>query len=76
MLVGLLIALQLTNPAFNFGIPWLTYSHLRALHTNAVIFAFVGNGMFMGVYYSLQRLLNQASCQMPGSLSGRQTGHS
>src|SRR6187455_3850038 len=26
------------------------------LPTNAVIFAFVGNGIFMGVYYSLQRL--------------------
>ncbi len=57
MLVGLLIALQLVFPQLNFGIPILTYSHLRALHTNAVIFAFVGNGMFMGVYYSLQRVL-------------------
>jgi len=57
MLVGLLIALQLVNPVFNFGVSFLTYSHLRALHTNAVIFAFVGNGIFMGVYYSLQRLL-------------------
>jgi cytochrome c oxidase cbb3-type subunit I/II len=27
------------------------------LHTSAVIFAFVGNGMFAGIYYSLQRLL-------------------
>lgn len=57
MLVGLLIALQLIYPELNFGIPWLTYSHLRALHTNSVIFAFVGNGMFTGIYYSLQRLL-------------------
>jgi len=57
MLVGLLIAFQLVFPQLNFGIPILTYSHLRALHTNAVIFAFVGNGIFMGVYYSLQRLL-------------------
>ncbi len=56
MLVGLIIALQLVYPSLNFG-PWLTFGRLRPLHTNAVIFAFVGNGLFMGVYYSLQRLL-------------------
>ncbi|NOX38433.1 MAG: cytochrome-c oxidase, cbb3-type subunit I [Calditrichaeota bacterium] len=56
MLVGLTIALQLVFPALNFGIPWLTFSRIRPLHTNSVIFAFVGNGIFMGVYYSLQRL--------------------
>ena len=56
MLVGLTIALQLVFPSLNFEIPWLTYGRLRPLHTNAVIFAFVGNGIFMGVYYSLQRL--------------------
>ena len=54
--VGLLIAVQMFHPQLNFGIPWLTFSRLRPLHTNAVIFAFVGNGMFMGVYYSTQRL--------------------
>ncbi len=57
MLVGLVIALQLVFPVMNFEIPWLTFGRLRPLHTNAVIFAFVGNGIFMGVYYSLQRLL-------------------
>lgn len=56
MLVGLIIALQLVYPSLNFG-PWLTFGRLRPLHTNAVIFAFVGNGLFMGIYYSLQRLL-------------------
>ncbi len=56
MLVGLLIAFQIYLPALNFGIPYLTFSRLRPLHTNAVIFAFVGNAMFMGVYYSLQRI--------------------
>jgi cytochrome c oxidase cbb3-type subunit I/II len=56
MLVGLIIALQLYLPSLNFGTPILTFSHLRPLHTNAVIFAFVGNAIFMGVYYSLQRL--------------------
>lgn len=57
MLVGLLIAFQLVFPELNFGIPVTTFSRLRPLHTNAVIFAFVGNGIFAGVYYSLQRLL-------------------
>jgi len=56
MLVGLLIAIQLYVPVLNLGIPYLTFSRLRPLHTNAVIFAFIGNGIFMGIYYSLQRL--------------------
>jgi cytochrome c oxidase cbb3-type subunit I/II len=57
MLVGLLIACQLFIPALNFDLPYTTFGRIRPLHTNAVIFAFVGNGIFMGVYYSLQRLL-------------------
>ena len=57
MLVGLLLALQLVFPALNFQLPYTTFGRIRPLHTNAVIFAFVGNGIFMGVYYSLQRLL-------------------
>lgn len=57
MLVGLIAALQLVFPVFNFGIPETTFGRIRPLHTNAVIFAFVGNGIYMGVYYSLQRLL-------------------
>jgi len=57
MLVGLIAALQLIYPALNFGIPETTFGRIRPLHTNAAIFAFVGNGIFMGTYYSLQRLL-------------------
>ena len=57
MLVGVVVALQLVFPAFNFDLPYTTFGRLRPLHTNAVIFAFVGNGIFMGVYYSLQRLV-------------------
>ena len=55
MTVGLWIALELIFPQLNL-FEQLTFSRLRPLHTNAVIFAFVGNGIFMGVYYSLQRL--------------------
>ncbi|MFN8338327.1 MAG: cytochrome-c oxidase, cbb3-type subunit I [Saprospiraceae bacterium] len=57
MLVGIIAALQLVFPAMNFGLAETTYGRIRPLHTNAVIFAFVGNGIFTGVYYSLQRLL-------------------
>jgi cytochrome c oxidase cbb3-type subunit I/II len=57
MLVGLIIALQLANPLFNLGLPWISFGRLRPLHTNAVIFAFAGNAIFTGVYYSTQRLL-------------------
>jgi cytochrome c oxidase cbb3-type subunit I/II len=56
MLVGLLVAIDLLHPAANFGLPYTTFGRIRPLHTNAVIFAFVGNAIFMGIYYSLQRL--------------------
>ncbi len=57
MSVGLLAALQLVFPVFNLGFAETTFGRIRPLHTNAVIFAFVGNGIFMGVYHSLQRLV-------------------
>ncbi len=56
MLVGALVATQLVWWQANLGIPYLVFSRIRPLHTNAVIFAFVGNSMFAGVYYSTQRL--------------------
>ena len=57
MLVGLIIAVQLFWPAANLNLPWTTFGRLRPLHTNAVIFAFCGNAIFAGIYYSSQRLL-------------------
>ncbi len=54
--VGLLAACQLFWPDLNLNTPFTTFGRIRPLHTNAVIFAFVGNGMFTGIYYSLQRL--------------------
>lgn len=56
MLAGLWAAIDLYYPAANLGLPYTTFGRMRPVHTNAVIFAFVGNGIFMGVYYSLQRL--------------------
>jgi len=55
MLVGVIIAAQLTWPALNLGIEWLSYGRLRPLHTNAVIFAFGGCGLFAASYYVVQR---------------------
>ena len=57
MSVGLLLATMYLFPNLTDGISWLSYGRLRPLHTNAVIFAFVGNAMFAGYYYSIQRLL-------------------
>ncbi|TLV03349.1 cytochrome-c oxidase, cbb3-type subunit I [Dyadobacter luticola] len=57
MLVGLLAAFQLVFPNLNMDLPFLTFSRIRPLHTNAVIFAFVGNGFFTGLYYSVPRVL-------------------
>ncbi|WP_283635692.1 cytochrome-c oxidase, cbb3-type subunit I [Aquaticitalea lipolytica] len=57
MTVGLMLAFLFIFPNYMEGISWLSFGRLRPLHTNAVIFAFVGNAIFAGVYYSTQRLL-------------------
>ena len=65
MLVGVIIAAQLTWPVLNFEIPWLSYGRLRPLHTNAVIFAFGGCALFATSYHVVQR-----TCQTPLFLPG------
>lgn len=57
LLLGVFVATQLADWRFNLGLPWTTFGRLRPLHTNAAIFAFAGNGVFAGIYYSTQRLL-------------------
>lgn len=57
MLVGILAAAQLAHWQLSFGLEWITFGRIRPLHTNAVIFAFAGNAIFAGSYYSTQRLL-------------------
>jgi cytochrome c oxidase cbb3-type subunit I/II len=57
MSIGLLVATQLIWPEMNFLNQYTTFGRVRPVHTNAVIFAFVGNAIFMGVYYSMQRVL-------------------
>jgi cytochrome c oxidase cbb3-type subunit I/II len=56
-LVGLIAALELIFPALTLNLQYITFGRLRPLHTNAAIFAFVGNGIFAGIYYSTPRLL-------------------
>ena len=55
MLVGVIIAAQLTWPELNLGISFLSYGRLRPLHTNAVIFAFGGCTLFATSYHIVQR---------------------
>ncbi len=55
--IGLMVAYLYWFPHYMDGISWLSYGRLRPLHTNSAIFAFVGNGIFAGAYYSTQRLL-------------------
>src|SRR4030065_186681 len=57
MLVGVILAAQLIWPDLTFGIEWLSYGRLRPLHTNAVIFAFGGAGVFGGVFFLVQGTL-------------------
>ena len=65
MLVGVIIAAQLTWPELNLGIPWLSYGRLRPLHTNAVIFAFGGCALFATSYHVVQRTC-QTRLFLPG----------
>lgn len=57
MLVGVLIAAQLVWPTLNLSDvgEWFHFGRLRPLHTNAVIFAFGGCGLFATSYYVVQR---------------------
>lgn len=57
MLLGVTIAFEMADWRVNMGLQWITFGRLRPLHTNAAIFAFCGNAIFAGIYYSHQRLL-------------------
>ena len=55
MLVGVYIAAEMAWPVLNFDLPYLSFGRLRALHTNAVVFAFGGSALFASSYYVVQR---------------------
>jgi cytochrome c oxidase cbb3-type subunit I/II len=61
-LVGVIAALQMADWRLNFNLSWLTFSKLRPLHTNAAIFAFAGNAIFAGVYYSTAKAAQRLAC--------------
>ncbi|MBS1958557.1 MAG: cytochrome-c oxidase, cbb3-type subunit I [Bdellovibrionales bacterium] len=56
-LAGIYIAFEMAYYKLNFGVPYITFGRLRPLHTNAAVFAFAGNAIFAGIYYSMQRVL-------------------
>ncbi len=56
-LVGLIAATAIIDPGISMKLQYLSFGRLRPLHTNAAIFAFVGNAIFTGIYYSTPRLL-------------------
>jgi len=57
LLVGVIIAFQLTFPVLNFewAQPFANFGRLRPLHTSAVIFAFGGNALIASSIYIVQR---------------------
>lgn len=55
MLVGVIIALQLSYPILNLDLPWTTFGRLRPVHTSGVIFAFGGNVLLGTSLYVVQR---------------------
>ncbi len=57
MLIGVIAAFEIAFPSLNGGISYITFGRLRPIHTNAVIFAFVGNAVFAASYYAFQRVL-------------------
>lgn len=68
LFLGVWIAFELASYKMNLDLPWFTFGRLRPLHTNAAIFAFIGNAIFAGVYYSTPRLLKT---RMASDLLGR-----
>jgi len=58
MLIGVLIASQLAFPELNYLVgEYGTFSRLRPVHTDTVIFGFTLSGIFATFYYVSQRVL-------------------
>ena len=58
MLIGTLIAAQMAFPELNYLIgEYGTFSRLRPIHTNTVVFGFTISGIFATWYYLGQRVL-------------------
>jgi len=58
MLIGTLIAAQLAFPELNYLLgEYGTFSRLRPLHTNVVVYGFTLSGIWATFYYAAQRVL-------------------
>jgi cytochrome c oxidase cbb3-type subunit 1 len=58
MLIGTLIAAQLAFPELNYLLgEYGTFSRLRPLHTNVIVYGFTLSGIWASFYYSAQRVL-------------------
>jgi len=58
MLIGVLIAAQLAYPELNYLLgEYGTFSRLRPLHTNVVVYGFTLSAVWASFYYSAQRVL-------------------
>ncbi len=55
MLTGLYAAMELTWPALNMDLAWLSFGRIRPVHTTLVIFGFGGSALFATSYYVVQR---------------------
>ncbi len=55
-LFGLILALEFISPNLFAGIPWLTFSRIRPLHVNGVIFAWLSMMYWGFAFYALPRL--------------------
>ena len=57
MLVGLVLALQLTWPTLFYfdNLPFFNFGRIRPIHTSGVIFAFGGNALIATSFYVVQR---------------------
>jgi len=58
MLIGVIIAAQMAYPELNYLLgEYGTFSRLRPLHTNVVVYGFMVSGIYATFYYSAQRVL-------------------
>lgn len=56
-LAGLINATHLAAPDFLGNIPWIVFGRLRPMHTNMVIFGFVGSALLGTAHYLVSALL-------------------
>jgi len=56
-LAGFIAAIELVAPDLLGNIPWLVFGRIRQVHTNIVMFAFVGSGLLGAIHYLVPTLV-------------------